>query len=614
MANLLLSIIDGTVTFGNKPLFENLNVNIHDDEKICLIGKNGAGKTTLINMITGSKELDAGRRVAAPDIKIGYLEQEFPFNPNQTIFEFIFSILPKDKQNEENNYLVDMMAYPLELDLESKLGAISGGQLRRAGLARALVEEPQILVLDEPTNHLDLQGIEWLEGYLRNYNGSFIVVSHDKRFLENVSEKVFWLDRGSIKICPRGFKHFDEWSETLLDQERRELERRKKIVSEELEWATKGMKARRKRNVRRVEQVKLARDKLKADLSSYNRAVRKIEFKGGDEADFDSKNVVEFYNANKVFKTADGSEKLILKDFKYKITKGDRIGVLGKNGSGKTSFIKLMLKDLELDSGSVKLAKNIEVSYFDQKRQDLDNDNTLWETLVPKGGEFVNVGGKLRHVCGYLKNFMFDPKDANNKVGTLSGGQKNRLMLAKVLANPGGLLILDEPTNDLDMETLEMLEDILHHYKGTLLVVSHDRDFLDQIVTRILAFEGNGIIEQHIGGYTDYMEAKEKEKFYALKAKQSENIVSRRGVVEINAPELKPKKLSYKDKFEYETMPEKIAELEQEIKDMTEFLSNPESYNENPAEFISKTERIKQARKELEEMETRWLELSDIVG
>lgn len=613
MPSLLLSIIDGMVTFGNKPLFENMNLNIHDNEKICLIGKNGAGKTTLMNLLTGKRELDAGRIVTLPDIKIGYLEQDFEFDKNQTVFDFIFSVLPKDKQNEENKYMVDMMAYPLELDLNSKLGEISGGQLRRAGLARALVEEPQILILDEPTNHVDLQGIEWLEQYLRTYKGSYMVVSHDKRFLENISDKVFWLDRGQIKICPRGFKHFEEWSEMLLDQERRELEKRQKIMGEELEWATKGVKARRKRNVRRVEQIKLARDKLKMDVSNYNRAIRKIEFKGSkDELDFDSKVVAEFYNANKTFKSVDGVEKIILNNFKYKITKGDRIGILGKNGSGKTTFLKMLLKELEPDTGTVKLAKTVEFSYFDQKRQDLKNENTLWETLVPKGGDYVNVMGKLRHVCGYLKNFMFDPKDAKNFVGTLSGGQKNRLMLAKVLANPGSLLILDEPTNDLDMDTLEMLEDILSNYKGTLIVVSHDRDFLDQIVTRILAFEGQGVIEQYIGGYTDYLEEKEKEKRKNYQAQQTSSKSNK--VIEIETPESRPKKLSYKEKYEFENLPEKMEMLELEIKELSDYLSNPSSYSESPADFIAKNERIKEAKQELDIAELRWLELSEMVG
>jgi ATP-binding cassette subfamily F protein uup len=606
MAELQLSIIDAEVTFGNKPLFEELNVNIHENDKICLIGKNGAGKTTLMQVISGAKELDKGKRILAPNVKIGYLEQDFEYNPDELVFDFIWNAIDKERQTEENRYLVQMMAIPLELEHNMRLGKISGGQLRRAALARALVLEPNILMLDEPTNHLDLNAIEWLENYLRNYNGSYLVVSHDKRFLENISTKVFWLDRGNIKVCPRGFGGFDDWSETLLEQEKRELERRNKIVSAELEWATKGIKARRKRNVRRVAQAKEMREKLKSDLSSYNRAVRKISFDINAESEVDTRVIAEFYNASKKF-TDEHGEKTILDKFNYKIVKGDRIGILGKNGSGKTSFIKMLIGELGVDSGTVKLTKNLEVSYFDQKRQDLDIKNTLWETLVPKGGDYVNVAGKLRHVCGYLKIFMFDPKDATNLVGTLSGGQKNRLMLAKVLANPGSLLILDEPTNDLDMDTLEMLEDIISKYNGTLIVVSHDRDFLDQIVTRILAFEGDGKIESYIGGYSDYLDIKKQEKlqnFTAQKAKKPSSDNSE-----------KPKnKISYKDKYEFENLPYKIEELENNIKEIADFLSHPESYSNSPQDFIEKSEKIKQLRLELEKAEIRWLELSELMA
>ena len=605
MANLLLSLIESSVTFGGKPLFEDLSFNIHEQDRICLVGKNGTGKTTLMRMITGEKDIDKGKRLLAPNIRIGYLQQDVEVDDKQTVFDFIFTVLDKEKQNDENRYLVDYICQPLELNPEDKMGKLSGGQLRRAALARALVEDPDILLLDEPTNHLDIEGIEWLENYLRQYRGAFICVSHDKTFLKNISNKIFWLDRGKIRVAPRGFEYFDEWSEMLLEQEKRELERRKKIVSEELAWATKGIKARRKRNVRRVEQVKIARDKFRQDLSSYKRAVKKIEI-DTPEVELTTNVVAEFYNTTKFFEDETG-KKVILDNFNLKIVKGERVGILGKNGSGKTTFLKLLLGRLKPDSGTIKLAKTVEVSYFDQQREGLVNDNTLWKTLSPDGGDYVNVSGKLMHVCGYLKKFMFDPKDARNLVGTLSGGQKNRLMLAKSLSNPGNFLILDEPTNDLDMDTLEMLEEILSKYNGTLFVVSHDRDFLDQIVTRIIAFEGDGQIIENIGGYTDYLELKNGHK---KKAKQEK--IETRPEKTVNEEVKKTKKLSYKYQYELEQLPIKIAVLQKEIDELNAKMADTEFYNKDPDGFFAASKRLGDVQKELDRREYRWLELEEM--
>lgn len=610
MANLLLSLIESGVTFGGRPLFEELSFNIHQFDRICLVGKNGSGKTTLMRMITGERELDKGKRLLTPNVRIGYLQQDVAIKKDQTVFDFIFSVLEKEKQTEEYKYVVDAICDPLELDKEDKMGKLSGGQLRRAALARALVEEPDILLLDEPTNHLDLDGIEWLENYLKGYRGAFICVSHDKTFLKNISNKIFWLDRGNIRIAPRGFEYFDEWSEMLLDHERRELERRKKIVSEELEWATKGVKARRKRNVRRVEMVKLARDKLRQDMSSYRRAVKKIDIES-PEVELTSNVVAEFFNASKAFEE-DGRKKVILDKLNLKITKTDRVGILGKNGSGKTTFLKLLLGKLKPDSGTIKLAKTVEVSYFDQQREGLVDDNTLWKTLCPDGGDYVNVNGKLLHVCGYLKKFMFDPKDAKNLVGTLSGGQKNRLMLAKSLASPGNFLILDEPTNDLDMDTLEMLEDILSKYNGTLFVVSHDRDFLDQIVTRIIAFEGDGVIEHHIGGYTDYLEAKTGVKAQATKGKKVAAVAEEPKEERPAANDSKPKRLTYKLQYELDNLPAKIAALEEEIGKLNDSLADPDFFEKDKDSFFETTKRLGDVQKELERRESRWLELEEM--
>lgn len=602
-SNLLLSVQDGYITYGKTPLFEKLYFNIHEGSRICLVGKNGAGKTTLMNTITGERELDDGERWQAPGVTIGYLHQEVDFNPQQNVMGFVLSGLSKDKQTEDSHYLVDMFITPLQLDPNQKMGVLSGGQLRRAALAKALVESPDILLLDEPTNHLDLAGIEWLENYLRNYGGTLLCISHDKTFLANISNKVFWLDRGKIRVCPKGFGHFEEWSTMLLEQEARELHNRSAAMALEIEWATKGIKARRKRNVRRVEEIKIAREKLKMDKSLFNKTMAKVSL-APMEASQSSRIIARFHNVSKSF-----GDKAIIKDFNLRIMRGDRIGLLGYNGSGKTTFLKLLLKEIEPDCGNVKLAKNIEISYFDQKREDLNPKHSLKKNLCPGGGDYVEVGGKQRHVCGYLKDFMFDPKDANNSVSTLSGGQRNRLMLAKVLAKPGNVLILDEPTNDLDMETLDMLEEIISKYNGTLIVVSHDRDFLDQTITKVLAFEGNAQVDGYIGGYSDYLEASGKSKPKKVK----ENKVKKKDIIlkQTAEPPAK-KKFTYTMQHELKNLPSEIEKIEQEISSYEEKLANPNFYMEDPEGFDSVSRKHAKAKTTLTKLEERWLELDEL--
>lgn len=623
MSELLLSIQDASVTFGGKPLFENLTMHIHEGDKICLVGKNGAGKTTLMHMITGTRELDGGKRWAVPGLTIGYLQQEVQPNVGQRVFDYILSGLPAELQIEDYHYRVEMMLEPFELTATDTMEMLSGGQLRRAALARALVEEPSILMLDEPTNHLDIGAIEWLENFLRAYRGTLLCVSHDKTFLANITNKIFWLDRGRIRVCPKGFAYFEEWSGMLLEQEERELINRGRIVAQEEAWASQGVKARRKRNVRRLEQMKEARDKLKIEKSQFLKAKSKIELPPLAAADA-SKIIAEFIKVGKLFTRPGGEEKTILDGFNLRIQRGDRIGILGKNGSGKTSFLKLMIGELAPDMGKVKLAPNLEISYFDQKRVDLDPEKSLWGTLCPTGGDYVKVRGKERHVCGYLKDFLFDPKNARDLVGTLSGGQKNRLLLAKILAHPGSLLILDEPTNDLDMDTLEMLEDTLAHYDGTMLIVSHDRDFLDQTVTKILAFEGEGVVEGYIGGYSDYMVATGKSlpvkaPVKSQKPKKSAPVMEPVFHLEqTNSPAVKPStvkpKLSNKLQYELRELPRTIARLEQEINDINVLLADAELYAKDPNLFHNSLRRLVEAQEALDKSETRWLELEELHG
>ena len=600
-SQLILSIKEAMVRFKDKPIFEDLNFNLHQKSRIALVGKNGSGKTTLMKMIAGEIELEEGERWLENKIEIGYLNQEFINLSNKNILQELISTINDD---EEKKFKIDIITEALNINLKSKLIDLSGGQLRKVGLAKALINEPDILLLDEPTNHLDLEVIEWLENYLNKYNGTIICVSHDRTFLSNVTNKVFWIDRGNLKISPKGFKFFDEWSQSLLEQEEKELRNRKQSLSVDIEWASKGVKARVKRNVRRLEQIKLMQKKLEEDESSYRRAISKIKVNTNIKFKDHAKSISEFFNVSKSFKT-NSEEIKILENFNFKINKGDRIGILGGNGSGKTTFLKLLLKEEIPDKGTIKNFKNIEFSYFDQKRSDLFLKETIKKNMCPSGGDYINVMGKDRHVYGYLKEFQFDPKILNDYVSTLSGGQKNRLMLAKILANPKSCLILDEPTNDLDMDTLDLLEEILINYKGTLIIVSHDRDFLDQTVTRILAFQGNGEVIDCIGGYSDYLKLKKNSLKNKNLIKHDLNKVKKDNLSKIS----NNNKLTYKLEHELSIIPSEIEKLETIISQMNNILSDADLYTKNIDKFLESSKTLEMSKKKLDELETRWLEL-----
>lgn len=606
VATLLLSVQNAEISFGDTPLFDDLTFNIQEGDKICLVGKNGAGKTTLMNLITGHRELDAGTRWLLQGTTIGYLQQDVPIVPGQTVYDYVFEELKDENKNHENEYKIEQVVEPLHLNINDRMDSLSGGQARRAALARALVEHPDILLLDEPTNHLDLDVIEWLETYLKRYRGALVCISHDRVFLSNISDKVFWLDRGALRICPKGFAHFEEWSIMLLEQEERELHNRKKVVELEVDWASRGVRARRKRNVRRLDLMKAERARLRADKNALSRMLARIAFTPQEQAEASSRLISEFYNVSKSFETAAGPKK-ILDSFFLRIQRGDRIGIVGQNGSGKTTFLKLLMGEIKQDVGTVKRAKDIEIAYFDQKRKDLNPELSLQKNLIPTGSDYIDVMGKTRHVCGYLRDFLFDPRDVAKPAGALSGGQKNRLMLAKILAKPGNLLILDEPTNDLDMDTLDMLEDILAAYTGTLIMVSHDRDFLDQTVSKILAFEGDGKVEVTIGGYKDYLDAR--------KAKQETEIAILEKAKPKAAPVREKKQrgtLSFNLRFELEQAPSRVTALEHEIKTMESRLADPDFYTKSPEDFAKLSMALARTHEALDAAVTRWLELEEL--
>lgn len=604
---VLVSLEDITLTFGGKPLFEGLRLHIAERDKICLVGKNGAGKTTLMRLIMNELEPDAGERFALPGITIGYLAQNVPYDPDAAVKHFILSGLREP--GEEHHHLADMVMEPLTLEGDAIMGTLSGGQLRRAALARALVAEPDVLLLDEPTNHLDLAAIEWLEQYLASYRGALVCVSHDRAFLAAVSRKVFWIDRGAIRTAPVGYAGFDAWAEQIVAHEARELHNMQKKLNAEIDWTQGGVSARRKRNQRRLNELNRLREKLKADKSAYNQRMRTIELDQIAPTQA-SKIIVEFKHVSKSFERG-GKPIPILSDFSLRIVRGDRIGILGRNGSGKSTFIKLLTGELMPDSGRIFRGKTVDITYFDQSRSELNPNKTLWDTLCPHGGDYVFLGNNEAprpvHVCGYLKSFLFDPRLARDRVGTLSGGQQNRLMLAKILAHPGNVLILDEPTNDLDMDTLDMLQEILSDYQGTLLVVSHDRDFLDRTVTEVLAFEGDAAVEGYMGGYSDYVAAKKKQDAPAKVA-----AIATKKIAPVAEEKKNKTKLSFKFRHELEKLPARIEALETELAQLREMLSEATLYTGNPDAFDKASRRFAQAERDLSNAEMRWLELEQM--
>ncbi len=605
---VLISLEDVCLTFGGKPLFEGLRLHIIEGDKICLVGKNGAGKTSLMRLIMGEIDFDNGKRFCLPGLSIGYLAQTVPYNKDDTVHQFVMSGLRSEDQTDEKHYLADIVIEPLDLSTGATMDTLSGGQLRRAALARALVAEPDVLLLDEPTNHLDLAAIEWLEHYLNAYRGAVVCVSHDRTFLAAISRKVFWIDGGIIRTCPGGYGEFDAWAEQIVEQEARELTNMQKKLNAEVDWTQGGVTGRRKRNQRRLGELYRLREKLKADKAAHAERMRKIDVDAAPPSQA-SKIIVEFKTISKSFKR-DGKEIPILKDFSLRIVRGDRIGILGKNGSGKSTFIKLLIGELEPDKGRIFRGKTIDIAYFDQSRAQLNPDKTLWDTLCPNGGDYVFLGGqekKPQHVCGYLKDFLFDPRMARDRVNTLSGGQQNRLMLARLLVNPGNVLILDEPTNDLDMDTLDMLQEILSEYQGTLIIVSHDRDFLDRTITEVIAFEGNAVVEGYMGGYSDYHQAKLKQAIEVKKTNKQVPTVPRAAPLP-----LKPTiRMSGKERHELEKLPGKIAALESELGQLRTLLADADLYMKDPENFDRASRRFGKAQHELETAESRWLELED---
>ncbi|MFL2510305.1 MAG: ABC-F family ATP-binding cassette domain-containing protein [Alphaproteobacteria bacterium] len=597
VSDLIFSLRETSVSFGKKIIFDNLDVNIHRKDLIALIGKNGVGKSTLMRIISDNQDLDQGEVWKLNNIRVSFFSQKFELEESYSIENELLNIL----DIEEDSFKIDIFCNNLQLNKKDIIKNLSGGQKRRVGLIKSLINESDILLLDEPTNHLDLECIIWLENYLKTFKGSIICVSHDRTFLSNFTNKVFWLDRGDLRVSPSGFKNFDRWSQEMFEQEARELKNRKQFVNIEVEWANKGVKARVKRNVKRLERAKELKDQLEKDESSYRKAIQTVKINKIIPGLDNSKFIAEFYKVSVGYEIP---KKTILKDINLKINKKDRIGLIGKNGTGKSTFLKALLGEIKSQKGTIKLKKNMNFSYFDQLRNDLNTDNSLKKILVPSGGDYLKVQGKDRHVCSYLKDFMFDPSKATDSINTLSGGQQNRLLLAKVLANPQTGLILDEPTNDLDLETMDLLTEMLSNYSGTLLIVSHDRDFLDQTVNKILYFDEKGQVSIFLGGYSDFLNSQQNEKIIKSISKKKNNykVVSSKN----------NKKLSFKYKYELENLPKEIEDLENKIDDINKELKNSNLYLSDANRFHEITNEMLELKKILSIKEERWLLLLEM--
>lgn len=586
------TIKNAHLQFGERPLFTGLELYLNKGKKYCLVGRNGSGKSTLLKVIAGLTQADRAETFLQPGTIVSYMAQEDELSGFSTLRDVVLSGL--GEHQADSAYKADILIERLGIAGGADPLAASGGERKKAALARALVNEPDILLLDEPTNHLDITTIEKLEDILSKFTGALIVISHDRAFLKHVCDGIIWLDRGIARTLNKGFDAFEDWRDAVYEQEEAGQNRLNKKIESETRWLHKGVTARRKRNQGRLRRLYDLRNERRDQIKKTGSVDLNI-----DSGAIQSKLIIEAKHICKSF-----GEKVIVNDFSLRVMQGNKIGVIGANGVGKTTLIKLLTGRLAPDAGHVRQAKTTWEVYFDQNRAVLDPSKTLKETLCPDGGDHVFVKGEPRHVYSYLKDFLFSPAQANTPVSVLSGGEKNRLILARDLAKPSNFLVLDEPTNDLDTDTLDLLQDALETYKGTVLIVSHDRDFLDNTATSLLYMAGDGSVAEYVDSCTNLLEKiKEKEKKIPSAVKAP--------VKKEDRSERRPKafRLSYNDKRALDMLPGEIAALEQQIKIMEEKLADPDFYAKSPSEFEKTAAELEQSKALLDEKETRWLEL-----
>ena len=586
---VFLSLNDACYSLGKKSLINQISLSIHQNDQIALVGKNGVGKTTLLNILSKNKIIDKGEYWLNPHTKLGYLSQKNKIYSSKNILDYL--MFTSNENDFSSKYNVKRITKELKLELNKQVNFLSGGEKRKLALSLILLKNPDLLLLDEPTNHLDIDSISWLSDFLNNeFKGSFIVISHDRNFLKNVTNKVFWMDRGTIKTSSRGFYNFDSWKNELIEQEKRELKNKKQFLEEELTWLSRGVKARRKRNIRRKDNVGILKNSYEQQNREFIKSISKIQIPLESTNIDDGPNIlINFVNVSKSFLNCNEKIK-ILKNFNFKLIRGEKIGVMGRNGSGKSTFLNLASNKLIADEGSIKIKKKVDFSFFDQSGEQFDDKKTIKKNLIPSGGDYIDIGEKKIHICGYLKNFLFDPKDVDRVTSTLSGGERNRMLLAKILAAPKEVLILDEPTNDLDTETIDLLIDFINLHQGSAFISSHDIDFLEKTCKKFLIFDDSGVIK-----LTDkpiikqFSKKKESIKQKFLKKEKP-----------INNEKLIKKILN------------KIEIKESYIFSLTEKLQKS-NISHSEANYKELIDELKKAQNELEMLEKEWIEAEDKV-
>jgi len=574
---------------GSGWLFRGLDIYIGERDRLALIGRNGAGKTTLFKLLADRVEADEGRRTIVPGTNVVLLEQEPDLTGFATLRDYAVS-----GTNAPPLHDVEAIAGQLGIDLFRESATASGGERRRAAIARALAMNPDVLLLDEPTNHLDLAAIDWLEDWLNRFRGAFLVISHDRTFLTRLTKQTLWLDRGNVRRAEVGFGGFEAWQEKIYAEETRAAEKMDAKLKLELHWLQRGVTARRKRNQGRLEKLGQMRAARAAMIGPAGAAKLAVE-----SDDVRSKSVISAEGVSKSF-----GERTLIRNFTLRIQRGDRIGIVGANGTGKTTLLKLLTGEIAPDDGSITRAKTLNGIVIDQQRALLSGDKRVRDVLAD-GGDWVTVRGEKKHIKGYLKEFLFDPELSEARVATLSGGEQARLLLAREFARQSNLLVLDEPTNDLDLETLDLLQEVIADYDGTVLIVSHDRDFLDRTVTLTLGLDGSGKVDIVAGGYADWERKRDAPR----------NSAKPKTAAAAPTPE-RPKaqtKLSYKDQRDYDLLPGRVEDLGKEIAGAEAALSDPDLYAKNPARFAELTKTIDRLRAERETAEERWLELAEMV-
>jgi ATP-binding cassette subfamily F protein uup len=588
----LLSLQNTALTFGGTPLIENAELSVSPGERACLVGRNGSGKSTLLKIAAGQIEADRGKRFVQPGATVRYLAQEPDLSAYPTTLAYVEAGLGPGDEPYRARYLLEQLG----LTGQERTTDLSGGEARRAALAHVLAPEPDILLLDEPTNHLDLPVIEWLEGELKSLRSALVLISHDRRFLESLSQATVWLDRGRTRRMERGFSHFEEWRDQVLEQEEAEHHKLGRKLVAEADWLRYGVTARRKRNVRRLGNLHAMRQQYRQRQGAVGTVTMSLA-----EAEQSGTLVVEAEGISKSY------DRPIVSNLSLRVLRGDRLGIIGPNGAGKTTLINMLTGVSAPDEGRVRLGANLQMVTLDQRRASLDPDATVAETLTGGRGDTVTIGGQTKHVIGYMKDFLFAPEQARTPVGVLSGGERNRLMLARALAQPSNLLVLDEPTNDLDLETLDLLEEMIQDYSGTVILVSHDRDFLDRTVSSVLVSEGEGRWLEYAGGYTDMVAQRGR----GVQARVVEKEVKAKSADKpsASAPAQNKRKLSFNEQHDLKTLPKRMSEIEAKIAKVQEILADADLYSRDPARFQKAMDALTQLQTELHAAEERWLEL-----